>query len=242
MQEEWNRFCEGLHPAFPHVRLDGSGDVSETERYVDAGGVRGEVDRLSEGGSGGRRGGRDERNVIDRRLYDVNCGYAFRTGGGVGESHLLMGVMPSQTLPSTLTFPLSGEWEGLTAHSSFEGMARYLSQMEERQVTMAVRDYHGYWEAQRRAEGSGKVVVVDRGDGEGERGSGGVRVRAMVFDDSLHENIVDVRDVEGVRMSVEEARACGVVVHHARCLHILQQPDYFIRVLTEAEGVTGEVQ
>ena len=243
VQREWNHFCAGRHPAFPHVKLDGSGRRSETERYVTADGVLPQPDRTPHAtgaaGEGGVVGEADERNVIDRRLSDANCGYGYRTGDAADESHLLIGAVPHAPLPDSLALPLSdSEWTHLTAHSSFAAMAAYLQRMQSAQATVAIRDYHAYWESRGRAAGSGKVLLVDRAAAAAAAAAEGepLRVRAVFFDDTLHDNIVDARTMDGAALTAQQARRYGVVLHHARCLRILQQPDYFIRVLQEAEA------
>ena len=239
VQAEWNRFCVGEHPAFPYVRLDGSGRRSETERYVDGeGGVRREPDREEMGREEEEvRGGRvDERNMVDRRLYDANCGYGWRTGDGVDDSHFLLGAMPSEELPSDLALPLPPPFHGLIPHSSFTGIAAYLSSALAAQPTLAIRDYYPYWELNRRAPGTGKLLLVDTEEEAEGREKGKGQVSAALFDDSLHDHIVDVRGSRGERLTAEEAARWGVVVHHARLLHILQEPDYFIRVLQRAQA------
>ena len=239
VQREWNHFCAGRHPAFPFVSLDGSGRRSETERYVDAEGVLAQADRMPHAtsaiGEGGAAGQKEERNLIDRRLSDANCGYGYRTGDTADDSHLLIGAVPHASLPDSLTLPLThSDWTHLTAHSSLTAMSAYLAHMQSQQATLAIRDFHAYWEGRGRSAGSGKVILVDKAAAaaEGEP----ARVRAVFFDDTLHDNIVDARAMDGAALTADEARRYGVVLHHARCLRIVQQPNYFIRVLQEAEA------
>ena len=229
VRTEWNAFCAGDHPAFPGVRLDGSGQRSETERYVDDRGALAQPNRQPSGARGADSGDKDPHNLIDRRLDDAHCGCALRTGTGPHDSHLLVGALLTEPLPSDLPLPLTGtDLAHLTLHSSFSSIAAFFASALPSERTLAIRDHYQHWEERRRAVDSGKLLLVDT---HCEPDS----VRCVMFDDSLHENIVDVRGSDGRVMTAEEAKRWGVIVHHARCLLILDHPNYFIRVLQEAE-------
>jgi len=98
-------------------------------------------------------------------------------------------------------------------------------------LTLALRDYHEFWKKSGEADNAGKPLLVHQNYGPNTP-------HTMFFDDNIEKDrshIVDARCAEtGLPLPFEETQ--GIQLIRSEPIHAIEDPDYFIKLVSNAEA------
>jgi hypothetical protein len=131
VSQDLNHFCEGTHPMFPGVRMDGSDGQSDYRVRIN------DPDRC----------GTYHRD--DASGLSVVMGTTEQPGEGKHK----------QCKDKSIAF--YGDFPGVSIITGFEAVRDFMWAKCEKAGTLAMRDYHAYWKAKKQTAEGGKVFMFN---------------------------------------------------------------------------------
>eukprot|EP00761_Pharyngomonas_kirbyi_P013535 gb/GECH01013564.1/.p1 GENE.gb/GECH01013564.1/~~gb/GECH01013564.1/.p1 ORF type:complete len:416 (+),score=76.97 gb/GECH01013564.1/:1-1248(+) len=176
--QEFNEFCTGEHPDYPHIRFDGS-NGSPDFRIQSATAV----------GAFYRNDGTNILAVGTMQQPELSQGERFY----LDEDNSFR-VCRSET---EISSPYSECGTDICLINNILDIHQYI--LHSSNQVLALRDYYPWWNASGEAAQQGKIHVIDVDDDH---------TISLFFDDNIKnqgsKNIVDIRNVDGNRLSVSD--------------------------------------
>jgi len=206
--EEWNAFCEGLHPFFQNVKFNG------------------------------------KDGSVDLRLHPDNIGGFFRCGPNSEDCHLIVGTTLQPDVSKGEGIAFYNHIPNIKIYSGFKSIDNFLQHMYATGSVLAIRDYYPWWAACQEHYQSGKLLMIRKDEVWHHQPN---RVRQVYFDDNLrisqfkekHQLIADVRDIDTGNSYVNIEELFGVLLFRADAIDAIQDDEYFIKLVGQAESVVN---